>query len=36
MELEFRDYLRLGLYLLYCAEREYFCQYLYKRIAYSR
>jgi hypothetical protein len=36
MELEFKDYLRLGLYLLYFAERDYFILNVYKRIAYSR
>jgi hypothetical protein len=36
MNLEFEDYLRLGLYLRYSAERDFFVRNVYKRIARSR
>lgn len=36
MELEFKDYLRLGLYLLYSAERDFFIMTVYKRITHHR
>jgi len=36
MELTFKDYLRLGLYLLYSAEKDFFIMTIYKRISHSR